>query len=223
MMLIAAFGASIGGIGTPIGTPPNLIGIGMLNRIAGVQITFFQWMLLGVPIVVLLFGFLVAYFYFRCSARRDARRPARADRDRTRSCAGSDRCRAAQRNVLIAFGVTVALWLMPGRPGHRRGWATSAFARGLRDGRAGSGGGHGRGDPAVPPAGELARAPVHADMGGGGPDRLGHHPAVRRRPGDGGAGVLDRPGRGDGTWHHVVAAGALDRWRSRSSSPPSRS
>jgi sodium-dependent dicarboxylate transporter 2/3/5 len=47
MMLVAAFGASIGGIGTPIGTPPNLIGIGMLNRIAGIQITFFQWMLLG--------------------------------------------------------------------------------------------------------------------------------------------------------------------------------
>ncbi len=30
MMLMAAFGASVGGIGTPIGTPPNLIGIGML-------------------------------------------------------------------------------------------------------------------------------------------------------------------------------------------------
>ncbi|MGH9309880.1 MAG: SLC13 family permease, partial [Vicinamibacterales bacterium] len=58
MMLVTAFGASIGGIGTPIGTPPNLIGIGMLNRIAGVKISFFQWMLLGVPIVVLLFGFL---------------------------------------------------------------------------------------------------------------------------------------------------------------------
>ena len=73
MMLIAAFGASIGGIGTPIGTPPNLIGIGMLNRIAGVKISFFQWMLLGVPIVVLLFGFLIAFFYFRVAARADAR------------------------------------------------------------------------------------------------------------------------------------------------------
>ncbi len=57
MMLIAAFGASIGGIGTPIGTPPNLIGIGMLNRIAGIEISFLHWMLFGVPIVVLLFGY----------------------------------------------------------------------------------------------------------------------------------------------------------------------
>ncbi len=65
MMLMCAFGASIGGIGTPIGTPPNLIGIGMLNRIAGTHISFFGWMILGVPIVLVLFGFLVTYFYFR--------------------------------------------------------------------------------------------------------------------------------------------------------------
>ena len=65
MMLMCAFGASVGGIGTPIGTPPNLIGIGMLNRIAGTNITFFGWMILGVPIVLVLFGFLVGYFYFR--------------------------------------------------------------------------------------------------------------------------------------------------------------
>ncbi len=37
MMLMAAFGASIGGMGTPIGTPPNLIGKGMLERIAHEQ------------------------------------------------------------------------------------------------------------------------------------------------------------------------------------------
>src|SRR5688572_18470672 len=37
MMLITAFGASIGGIATPVGTPPNLIGIGMLERISGVE------------------------------------------------------------------------------------------------------------------------------------------------------------------------------------------
>ena len=48
----AYLGASVGGIGTPVGTPPNLIGIGMLETIVGTDITFFQWMLLGVPIVV---------------------------------------------------------------------------------------------------------------------------------------------------------------------------
>ena len=37
MMLITAFGPSVGGMATPVGTPPNLIGIGMLERIAGIE------------------------------------------------------------------------------------------------------------------------------------------------------------------------------------------
>ncbi len=68
MMLMASFGASIGGIGTPIGTPPNLIGMGMLERIAHVQISFFEWMLLGVPLALVLFAFLVVYFRYGCCA-----------------------------------------------------------------------------------------------------------------------------------------------------------
>ena len=112
MMLIAAFGASIGGIGTPIGTPPNLIGIGMLNRIAGVKITFFQWMLLGVPIVILLFAFLVAYFYFRSlrGLTLDTSRTSHVQEELRRLGPVS----VGQRNVLFAFSVTVMLWLLPG-------------------------------------------------------------------------------------------------------------
>ncbi|HVL67857.1 MAG TPA: DASS family sodium-coupled anion symporter [Vicinamibacterales bacterium] len=112
MMLICAFGASIGGIGTPIGTPPNLIGIGMLNRITGAEISFFQWMLLGVPVVALLFGFLVAYFYFR-ALRGLELNASRAERiqEELRNLGPVS---AGQRNVLVAFGVTVSLWLFPG-------------------------------------------------------------------------------------------------------------
>ena len=112
MMLIAAFGASIGGLGTPIGTPPNLIGIGMLNRIAGIEITFLRWMLLGVPLVLLMFGYLVVYFHFR-SLRRislDMGRAGRINEELRRL----GPLTAGQRNVLIAFGVTVGLWLTPG-------------------------------------------------------------------------------------------------------------
>ena len=112
MMLMAAFGASVGGIGTPIGTPPNLIGIGMLSRIAHVEISFFQWMLLGVPIVLLLFAFLVGYFYWRSlrGLELDAHRPDRIREELRRLGPPSP----GQRNTLIAFGVTVGLWLLPG-------------------------------------------------------------------------------------------------------------
>ena len=178
MMLIAAFGASIGGIGTPIGTPPNLIGIGMLNRIAGVNISFFQWMLLGVPIVVLLFGFLVAYFYFRSlrGLTLDTSRTSHIEEELRRLGPVS----RGQRNVLVAFGLTVALWLLPGVLAIV-GAGDSAFAQGFCVGGPGVGGGDIGSDPAVRAAHRLARAAIHADVGGGGPHRLGDHPAVRRR------------------------------------------
>jgi solute carrier family 13 (sodium-dependent dicarboxylate transporter), member 2/3/5 len=127
MMLICAFGASVGGIGTPIGTPPNLIGVGMLQRIAGVQITFFRWMTLGVPIVVLLFGFLVGYFYLRSlrGLRLEAARTDMIHEELRRLGPFS----AGQRNVLIAFAATVLLWLTPGFLAVA-GFGGSAFAKG---------------------------------------------------------------------------------------------
>jgi len=127
MMLISAFGASIGGIGTPIGTPPNLIGIGMLQRIAHVDISFFEWMALGVPIVLLLFAFLVGYFSLRLrhvqlnTGRADA---IRAELERLGPVS------PGQRNVLVAFAVTVVLWILPGVLAIA-GLGTSAFGRWL--------------------------------------------------------------------------------------------
>ena len=112
MMLMAAFGASIGGMGTPIGTPPNLIGKGMLERIAHEQISFFQWMLLGVPLTVLLFGFLVVYFRWRLlkGLTIDPTQASHIHEELKKLGPMS----AGQRNTLIAFGATVALWLFPG-------------------------------------------------------------------------------------------------------------
>ena len=69
LMLITSFAASVGGLATPIGTPPNLIAIGMLDRLAGIHISFFKWMTIGVPIVVdgSIWGFLGAAAWLRRS------------------------------------------------------------------------------------------------------------------------------------------------------------
>lgn len=48
-----AFAASIGGLGTIVGSPTNAIAVGLLDEIAGVRITFIQWSLYGVPLVLL--------------------------------------------------------------------------------------------------------------------------------------------------------------------------
>ena len=54
-MLIIAYSATIGGIATPVGTPPNLIAIGMIDSLANYRISFFHWMTLAVPITIFLF------------------------------------------------------------------------------------------------------------------------------------------------------------------------
>jgi sodium-dependent dicarboxylate transporter 2/3/5 len=112
MMLITSFGASVGGMGTPVGTPPNLIGIGMLEQIVGTKISFFSWMALGVPVVVLLFAFLIAQFYFSSVRGLPVVDGSTAMvRDEV---AKLGRVTRGQRNVLLAFGVTVLLWVLPG-------------------------------------------------------------------------------------------------------------
>ena len=63
LMLITAFGASIGGMATPIGTPPNLIGVGMLRELVGAPISFFRWMVIGLPISMALYAVLAAGFW----------------------------------------------------------------------------------------------------------------------------------------------------------------
>jgi sodium-dependent dicarboxylate transporter 2/3/5 len=61
LMLAIAYSASIGGIATLIGTPPNLIFAGFVQKTYGIEITFFQWMKFGLPVsCVLLF---IAWYY----------------------------------------------------------------------------------------------------------------------------------------------------------------
>ncbi len=50
-----AYGASIGGILTPIGTPPNLILMGFMSEIGMPAIPFFQWMWMVTPLVLVMF------------------------------------------------------------------------------------------------------------------------------------------------------------------------
>lgn len=112
MMLITAFGASIGGLATPVGTPPNLIGIGMIERIEGTDIGFLNWMGLGVPAVIVMFAALCAVFYFL--AVRGTHVGDSGTEVVQRELARLGAMTRGERNVLIAFGATVALWVAPG-------------------------------------------------------------------------------------------------------------
>ena len=53
LLLGIAYSASLGGVGTPIGTPPNIIFISVYQESQGQEVSFLEWMKTGVPIVVL--------------------------------------------------------------------------------------------------------------------------------------------------------------------------
>jgi len=54
LMLGIAYAASIGGIATLIGTPPNTVLAGYLNKVYGFEITFAKWLMVGVPMVAVM-------------------------------------------------------------------------------------------------------------------------------------------------------------------------
>ncbi|OLE64666.1 MAG: hypothetical protein AUG03_08375 [Acidobacteria bacterium 13_1_20CM_2_68_14] len=54
VLLMVAYGASVGGMATLIGTPPNLLVAGYLERLTGVHVGFVDWLLFGMPISLVL-------------------------------------------------------------------------------------------------------------------------------------------------------------------------
>ena len=61
LMLGIAYSASIGGIATLIGTPPNLVMAGVISEIYNYEITFFKWFIFGFPISIILLFFCWYY------------------------------------------------------------------------------------------------------------------------------------------------------------------
>ena len=57
LMFGIAYAASIGGVGTIIGTPPNTVMVAMVSKMYGQQISFAGWMAFGVPMVVIMMAF----------------------------------------------------------------------------------------------------------------------------------------------------------------------
>ena len=111
MMLMTSFAASIGGLATPIGTPPNIIGIGFLKK-AGIEVTFFEWMVIGVPVVILLFLFLFTYLNILSPSRVNRINGAAAMIADERRKLGA--WTTAQKSTLIAALSAVVFWVTPG-------------------------------------------------------------------------------------------------------------
>jgi len=105
-----AWATDLGGIATPIGTPPNLLAIALTERL-GYSIGFLQWMLVGVPVMVV--GMILMLSLVWWIARKDL-----PDLRGTREYALQEleRMGGLQRGEKIALGALVValfLWMLP--------------------------------------------------------------------------------------------------------------
>jgi len=112
LLLMCAYAASVGGLATPVGTPPNLIGLGMLDNLARVRIPFFEWMLLGVPVALLMFALLA--LLLRTLHPAPPRRLEGLEAALAELRGGVAAWGRAQTYTVIAFLTAVALWVTPG-------------------------------------------------------------------------------------------------------------
>ena len=123
--LAVPFGANIGGVGTPIGTPPNAIAFGALNA-AGYDATFLKWMTVMVPIeiVMLCLAGILLYAFFKPLPGLEIPR-----------IESTGKLTAGGIVTLIILAMTVALWLTSGLHGVKpgcRGAPCGRVAHGLR-------------------------------------------------------------------------------------------
>jgi sodium-dependent dicarboxylate transporter 2/3/5 len=111
-MLMVAYAASVGGIGTVIGTPPNLIGVGLIQQRLGMEISFVDWMALGLPVLLVMYSAL--YFLLIGLHKPDTKKIAGIGefiRLQRQELGGWT---PGQINTSAAFLTAVLLWTFPG-------------------------------------------------------------------------------------------------------------
>lgn len=102
-----AFAASIGGLGTIVGSPTNAIAVGLLDSIAGVRISLAQWSLYGVPLVALSVP-LAAWIIAR--VQQVSRHPFDIERARA-AIVSHSRWSSAERRLAFLVAMTIAAWV----------------------------------------------------------------------------------------------------------------
>jgi TRAP-type C4-dicarboxylate transport system permease large subunit len=109
LVLAVAYGASIGGMATPVGSPTNLIAMGYLNE-QGIPLSFGQWMTLGVPVVLLMTPalFWLATRGLRPATAEDA---ARGRAVLAQALAALGPLGRAEKRVLAVFLLVAAAWM----------------------------------------------------------------------------------------------------------------
>ena len=111
LMLGVAYAASIGGMGTVIGSPPNLVVAGALEELAGTRVSFMQFMGLGLPLVVLLLPLCWVILVLVCF-RRPTRLGEGGEALVRERLAALGPVRGGERRMFLVFGATALAWML---------------------------------------------------------------------------------------------------------------
>ena len=126
LMLGIAYSASLGGVATLIGTPPNTLLAGAINKMYGIELSFAKWMLFGVPLA---WTFIfITWFYlvkFAFPSKLKTLPGGRAVIDKEKAALG--RASAEEKLVFTIFILAALAWIT-------RSFLLSMFIDGLSDG-----------------------------------------------------------------------------------------
>lgn len=113
LMLGIAYAASIGGVATLIGTPPNAIFAGVVEKTYGISISFVDWMKFGLPLSLVMLGITWLYLT-RIRFRGEQPQLAGGEefiRDQIRQLGPMSR---AEKGVAAVFSLVALLWILRG-------------------------------------------------------------------------------------------------------------
>ena len=111
LLLAIAYGASIGGLGTLIGTPPNALLAAYMAKTHGISIGFGQWMLLGVPLVAALLP-MAWLILTKLAYPVGSASIAGADRIIANELAALGDMRPPEKRVAVICAATAVLWVL---------------------------------------------------------------------------------------------------------------
>lgn len=110
LMLAIAYSASIGGIATLIGTPPNLVLAGILEQLYNFKITFVQWMMFGFPLSLILI--FICWKYLTNFAFKLKNKQLPGGRDEINGLLKSlGKITYEEKAVLVVFVFTAVAWM----------------------------------------------------------------------------------------------------------------
>lgn len=112
LMLMAAYASSVGGVLTPVGTPPNLIMVGLIGSMANIKVSFFQWMIWGS--IAMIFYFAIVYIVLNRMFPADVDHIDGAQELIAKRRKELGNWKAGEKNAVIAFSIAIILWILPG-------------------------------------------------------------------------------------------------------------